>query len=86
MWPVLTLQHLENIKRAALAQVAVPSQNMVFGVILAAHLSSVSELLQALEEFSAALVDLANTILRMSVKTRSTRSMRSIQRGQLLSP
>ena len=29
--PVLTLQHLENVQRAALAQVAVASQNEVFG-------------------------------------------------------
>ena len=41
--PVLTLQHLENVQRAALAQVAVASQNEVFGASLAAHLSSLSE-------------------------------------------
>ena len=41
--PVLTLQHLENVQRMALAQVAVASQNEVFGVSLAAHLSSLSE-------------------------------------------
>ena len=29
--PVLTLQHLENVQRAALAQVAVASQNEEFG-------------------------------------------------------
>ena len=47
---------------AALAQVAVASQNEVFGASLAAHLSSLSEgLPRAEEEFSAALADLANT-------------------------
>ena len=60
--PVLMLQHLENVKRAALAQVAVASQNEVFGSSLAAHLSSLSEgLPRAKEEFSASLADLANT-------------------------
>ena len=41
--PVLTLQHLENVQRAALAQVVVASQNEVFGASLATHLSSLSE-------------------------------------------
>ena len=59
--PILMLQHLENVQRTALAQVAVASQNEVFGASLAAHLSSLSEgLPQAQEEFSAALADLAN--------------------------
>ena len=60
--PVLTLQHLENVQRADLAQVAVASQNKVFGASLATHLSSPSEGLPwAEEEFSAALTDLVNT-------------------------
>ena len=60
--PDLMLQHLENVQRPALAQVAVGSQNEVFGASLTAHLSSLSEGLPwAQEEFSAALVDLANT-------------------------
>ena len=60
--PVLTLQLLENVQRAALAQVVVAFQNEVFGASLAAHLSSLSEgLPRAPEEFSAALADLANT-------------------------
>ena len=60
--PVLTLQHLENVQRAALAQVVVASQNEVFGASLAAHLSSLSEGLPwAEEEFSAAIAYLANT-------------------------
>ena len=45
--PVLTLQHLENER--ALVQVAVASQNEVFGASLAK------------EDFSAALAELANT-------------------------
>ena len=60
--PILKLQHIENIKRAALAQVVVASQKEVFGTSLTAHLSSLSEgLPQAQEEFSAALAELANT-------------------------
>ena len=59
--PVWTLQHLENVQRAAIAQVEVASQNQVFGVNLTAHLSSLSEgLPRAQEEFSAALAELAN--------------------------
>ena len=54
--PVLMLPHLENVQRAALAQVSVASQNEVFGASNAAHLSSLSEgLLRAQDEFSAAL-------------------------------
>ena len=60
--PVLTLQHLENVQSAALAQVAVASQNEVFGASLATHLSSLSDGLPWAEEgFSTALADLANT-------------------------
>ena len=40
---VLMLQHLENVQRAALAQIAIASQNEVFVASLAAHLSSLSE-------------------------------------------
>ena len=60
--PVLMLPYLENVKRAALAQIAVASQNEVFGSSLAAHLSCLSEgLPRAEEEFSAAFADLAYT-------------------------
>ena len=58
----VSLQHLENVQRAALAQIAVVSQNEAFGASLAARLSSLSEgLPRAQEEFLAALADLANT-------------------------
>ena len=59
--PVL-IQHLENVQRAALAQVEVASQSEVFGASLAAHLSSLSGgLPRAQEELSSALADLAHT-------------------------
>ena len=79
--PVLMLQQLENVQRAALAQVVVASQNEVFGASLAAHLSE--GLPRAEEEFSASLADLRTPILRMSVRTRS---MRSSRKGGLWSP
>ena len=83
--PVLTLQHLENVQRAALAQVAVASQNEVFGDSIAAHLSSFIEgLSEGLKRSSRLpLQTWQAPILRMSVKTRS---MRSTHRGWLWSP
>ena len=58
----MTIQYLENIQRAALAQVTIACQNEVFGASLTAHLSSLGEgLSRAQEEVSASLADLANT-------------------------
>ena len=66
--PVLKLQHLENVQRAALAQVALAFQNEVFGASLAAHLCSLSEgLPRVKEEFSADLAEAAGTVLLWSV-------------------
>ena len=48
--PVVTFQHLEKVQRATLAQVAVASQNEVFGASLIAHLSSLSEGLSRAQE------------------------------------
>ena len=73
--PVLTLQHLENVQQAALAQVAIASPNEVFGASLAAHLISLSEgLPRAQEEFSAALMAWRTPIPKMLVKGQSARA------------
>ena len=80
--PVLTLQHLENVQQAALAQVAVASQNEVFGASLTAHLSSLSEGLPRAQEFSV-LADLANTHPQ---GVGENQVCEVYSKGQLLSP